>query len=126
MARLVVPSSLPRLFAVAAAIGMSIATPRAKAEATVSFAPPVPVASVAPTVPAPRRAAAATTTQIAAAERPAREKHPAIRAAIRSLEKAKVELQHADHDFGGHRVEAIGAIDNALSQLRLALQYDKK
>ena len=69
---------------------------------------------------------APTTTQIAARERTAREKHPAIRAAIRSLEKAKAELQHADHDFGGHRVDAIAAIDNALSQLRLALQYDKK
>jgi hypothetical protein len=55
-----------------------------------------------------------------------RERHPAIRAAIRSLEKAKVELQHADHDFGGHRVEAIAAIDNAIAQLRVALQYDKK
>jgi hypothetical protein len=26
---------------------------------------------------------------------------------------------------GGHRVEAIGAIDRALEQLRLALKYDR-
>ena len=54
------------------------------------------------------------------------EPHPHIRAAIRELEEAKKELQSAAHDFGGHRVEAIEAIDNALKQLRQALQYDKK
>jgi hypothetical protein len=54
------------------------------------------------------------------------ERHPHIRAAIHELEEAKKELQAADHDFGGHRVEAIEAIDNALKQLRQALQYDKK
>jgi hypothetical protein len=54
------------------------------------------------------------------------ERHPHIRAAIHELEEAKKELQRADHDFGGHKVEAIEAIDNALKQLRLALQYDKK
>ncbi|HEV2961235.1 MAG TPA: hypothetical protein VG649_05365 [Candidatus Angelobacter sp.] len=54
------------------------------------------------------------------------EKHPHIRAAIHELEEAKGELQRADHDFGGHRAEAIEAIDNALKQLRQALQYDKK
>jgi hypothetical protein len=54
-----------------------------------------------------------------------RERHPAIRAAIRALEKAKADLQHADHDFGGHRVEAIESIDRAMNQLKLALQFDK-
>jgi hypothetical protein len=54
------------------------------------------------------------------------ERHPAIRAAIRSLEKAKNEMQHANHDFGGHRVDAIKACDEAIHQLQLALQYDKK
>ena len=54
------------------------------------------------------------------------EQHPHIKAAIHELEEAKKELQTAAHDFGGHRVEAIEAIDNALKQLRQALQYDKK
>ena len=54
------------------------------------------------------------------------EKHPHIRAAIHELEEAKRELQRADHDFGGHRVEAIESIDNAIKQLRQALQFDKK
>lgn len=61
---------------------------------------------------------------IASAE--ARERHPAIRAAINSLEKAKMDLEHADHDFGGHRVEAIESIDRAINQLRLALQFDRR
>jgi len=54
------------------------------------------------------------------------ERHPHIRAAIRELQEAKKELQTAAHDFGGHRKEAIEAIDAALKQLREALEYDKK
>ena len=56
---------------------------------------------------------------------PAAERHPQIRAAIRSLEAAKDHLQHAAHDFGGHRAEAIEAIDQAHRQLEACLQYDK-
>lgn len=54
------------------------------------------------------------------------EPHPRIRSAIRELEAAKVELQKAPHDFGGHRVDAVRAVDNAITQLKLALQYDKR
>jgi hypothetical protein len=54
------------------------------------------------------------------------EGHPRIRAAIRELEEAKKELQAAPHDFGGHRADAVQAVDKAIEQLRLALQYDKK
>ena len=61
-----------------------------------------------------------------AAKAPGKEKHPAIHAAINSLEKAKRELEGAAHDFGGHRVDAIKAIDEALKQLRLADAYDAK
>jgi hypothetical protein len=49
--------------------------------------------------------------------------HPAIRAAIGALERAKADMQAAAHDFGGHRVDAIAACDAAIAQLRLALQY---
>ena len=56
----------------------------------------------------------------------AREQHPHIRAALQELRDAKRELQTAAHDFGGHRVEAVEAVDNAIKQLQLALQYDKK
>jgi hypothetical protein len=53
------------------------------------------------------------------------ERHPEIRHAIRALEAAKKDMQAAAHDFGGHRVDALAACDNAIAQLKLALQYDK-
>jgi len=55
-----------------------------------------------------------------------REHHPHIRSAINELEEAKRELQSAAHDFGGHRVEALKACNEAIHQLQLALQYDKR
>jgi hypothetical protein len=54
------------------------------------------------------------------------EKHPAIHHAIKSLEEAKDYLQHAAHDFGGHRVAALKECDEAIKQLKQALQYDKE
>jgi hypothetical protein len=56
----------------------------------------------------------------------AHEGHPAIHAAIRALERAKVDLKNAAHDFGGHREAALQACDNAIAQLKLALQFDKQ
>jgi type II secretory pathway component PulJ len=54
------------------------------------------------------------------------ERHPAIRRALVTLREAKAELEHADHDFGGHRIQAMQAVDQAMEQLKLALQHDKK
>jgi hypothetical protein len=54
------------------------------------------------------------------------EHHPHIRSAIRELQEARKELQTAAHDFGGHRVDALRSCDEAIHQLQLALQYDKK
>jgi hypothetical protein len=51
--------------------------------------------------------------------------HPEIHEAINSLRHAREHLDHAAHDFGGHRVEAIRAIDEALHQLDVCLRYDK-
>src|SRR5882757_2954002 len=51
--------------------------------------------------------------------------YPKTRTAISSLESARAELLRANSDFGGHRKDAIDAIDNALKQLRLALQFEK-
>ncbi len=53
------------------------------------------------------------------------EPHPEIREAIGSLRRAKDHLEHAAHDFGGHRVDAIKAIDESLRQLNECLKYDK-
>lgn len=54
------------------------------------------------------------------------EQHPHIRAALRELREARKELETGAHDFGGHKQEAIEAVDNAIKQLQQALQYDKK
>jgi len=54
------------------------------------------------------------------------EKHPQIREAMQALNAAKNHLEHAAHDFGGHRVDAIRAIDEAHHQLEICLKYDKE
>jgi hypothetical protein len=54
---------------------------------------------------------------------PAKGNHPNIQAAIAALHSAKQDLEHAAHDFGGHRVDAIHAIDEAENQLRICMQY---
>ena len=51
--------------------------------------------------------------------------HAKIVAAINSLEAAKTELQHSDGNFGGRKQDALDAVNNALKQLRLALQFEK-
>jgi hypothetical protein len=53
------------------------------------------------------------------------ESHPEIHSAINSLRNAREHLEHAAHDYGGHRSDAIGAIDRALEQLNICLKYDK-
>jgi hypothetical protein len=61
-----------------------------------------------------------TTTSAAA------EPHPEIREAIAALRRAKEHMEHAAHDFGGHRVEAIRATDVAIRQLEDCLKYDRE
>jgi hypothetical protein len=53
------------------------------------------------------------------------EPHPQIREALGALRRAKEHMEHAAHDFGGHRVEAIEATNQAIKQLELCLKYDK-
>jgi len=77
--------------------------------------------------PKPPAAAAvpAASPQPAAAPAAVPEPHPEIREAIESLRRARNHLDHAAHDFGGHRVEAIKAIDESLRQLQDCLKYDR-
>ena len=83
----------------------------AAAPAAPNHASPAPAAAPAPT-PAP-----------AATPAPAPGPHPEIEDAIRSLHHAKDHLEHASHDFGGHRVDAIHAVDEAIHQLEICLKY---
>jgi hypothetical protein len=64
-----------------------------------------------------------TTTPGIPGTTPMHRRHPAIRAAIRALERAKAEMLAAADDYGGHKEDAITACDTAISQLKLALQY---
>jgi hypothetical protein len=72
------------------------------------------------TVPAP----------VAASAKPAvavhHEHHPEIHKAMRKLKAAKEDLEKAEHDYGGHRVKAIEAINHAIQELKEALESDKK
>jgi ABC-type microcin C transport system duplicated ATPase subunit YejF len=86
----------------------------------------IPAALLLTMVPVVRNRVHAATPTVAASATSTAEKHPRIHAAIRELEAAKDELQKAPHDFGGHRADAVVAVDRAIEQLRLALQYDKK
>ncbi|MFY9689361.1 MAG: hypothetical protein WAJ86_05465 [Candidatus Acidiferrales bacterium] len=81
-----------------------------------AFALVLPAA--APATPKPHPAAAPSPA-------PAPEPHPEIRDAIASLQNARDHLNHAAHDFGGHRVDAIRSIDEAIAQLRICLKYDR-
>jgi len=51
--------------------------------------------------------------------------HPEIRDALAALRHAREHLEHAAHDFGGHRAEALRATDEAIHQLEICLKYDK-
>ena len=72
--------------------------------------PAVPAASAQPAAPA---------------EAVPAEPHPQIREALAALRHAKEHMEHAAHDFGGHRVEALEATNKAIEQLEICLKYDK-
>ena len=81
-------------------------------------------APAAPNTPAGKAIPTATSQPANTMADPA-EPHPQIREALGALRRAKVHLEHAAHDFGGHRVEALRATDEAIRQLEICLKYDK-
>jgi len=105
-----------------AAIGLSLvaAVTAASVPALAASSAPVTPLSGAQVLAAPQQA-----TPIRKATGARRERHPEIRKAIAALERAKTDMQHASHDFGGHRADALAACDRAIEQLKLALQFDK-
>src|SRR5690348_16745780 len=94
---------------------------RAAVAMLLAFVLTAPVVAQAPTA----KAGFLPTTQDNDRDR-GREHHPHIRGAIKELQEAKRELQTASHDFGGHRADALRSVDEAIRQLQIALQYDKK
>ncbi|HYW67738.1 MAG TPA: hypothetical protein VFB10_13605 [Candidatus Dormibacteraeota bacterium] len=79
------------------------------------------------TLAAPKasHANAAPAAAAAPANAPSPEEHPQIRDALHALRNAREHLEHAAHDFGGHRAEALRATDEAIHQLEICLKYDK-
>lgn len=56
---------------------------------------------------------------------PPPERCPNIDRAIKALDAAMHDMQVANHDFCGHKVEAMEATRHALEQLRKAKECDK-
>jgi hypothetical protein len=67
----------------------------------------------------------ATAVSLAHAEpyRRERREHPRIAKAIAALHDAIAYMEHAPHDFGGHKAAAISASHEAIAQLQQALEY---
>lgn len=82
------------------------------------------VSSPAAPNPAGGKAIPAATSQPSTATADPGEPHPQIREALGALRRAKEHLEHAAHDFGGHRVDALKATDEAIRQLEICLKYD--
>ena len=86
------------------------------AEVTLLAALVIPTSVPAEPAPKPKPAPAAA---------PAPEPHPEIREAIVSLRRARMHMNEAAHDFGGHKVDAIRATDAAIRQLEICLKFDR-
>jgi hypothetical protein len=53
------------------------------------------------------------------------ERHPQIHMAMRGLNMAAQHLEHAEHDFGGHRAKALQLVKQAETELKDALEWAK-
>jgi hypothetical protein len=65
-------------------------------------------------------AAAAAPAPAAAAAPP--EPHPEIHAALEAMHNAKDHLEHASHDYHGHRVKAIEHLDQAIHEAEICME----
>jgi len=51
---------------------------------------------------------------------------PHMRAALDELQGARGELERADSDKGGHRVEAIRLVDDAIAEVRSGMEFARR
>jgi hypothetical protein len=51
---------------------------------------------------------------------------PHMQAALQSLQQARAHLANATHDKGGHRVDAIQAVDRAIAQVQRGIDFDRR
>jgi len=54
------------------------------------------------------------------------ENHAELDGALRALQRAKAGLEHASHDFGGHRAKALDLTNQAIDEVKQALAYDQQ
>jgi hypothetical protein len=55
-----------------------------------------------------------------------KEHNPHIRHALEELREARKELKESDHDFDGHRDEALEAVDRAIRLLDTCSKHDRR
>lgn len=84
-----------------------------------------PMATSAEPGRSPSKAPVITASHTNIQDRDDRERHPEIRDAINLLNQAQDRLNHADHDFHGHRTKAMHHISEALGELNQALRSDR-
>jgi hypothetical protein len=70
---------------------------------------------------APKAAVVATPVPVAVAA-PMPAEHPEIHAALEAMHSAKDHLDHAAHDYHGHRVESIKHLDMAIHEAEICMQ----
>ena len=51
---------------------------------------------------------------------------PHMQAALRSLQEARAQLANATHDKGGHRVDALKAVDRAIAEVQRGIEFDRR
>ena len=77
---------------------------------------------VAPVSAQPIMASAGTTQSV---RFDGHERHPEIQAALASLYQAKDSLNHAAHDFAGHREKALDLVQRAIDECKQAMRADR-
>ncbi len=98
---------------------MKIVTRISTVLALLAFAVALSYPAATSAEPGPTAVKAAAVTSPAPVPPP----HPEIDDAIRLLNQAQDHLNHAAHDFGGHRTAAMGHISKALDELHKAIDY---
>ena len=54
------------------------------------------------------------------------EKQPMMTKALNSLEDARRSLDNATADKGGHRVKALGLVNDAIAEVKAGIEFDNK
>lgn len=97
---------------------MKIVTRISTVLALLAFAVALSYPAATSAEPGPTAVKAAVTTPA-----PVPPRHPEIDDAMRLLNQAQDHLNHAAHDFGGHRTAAMDHISKALDELHKAIEY---